>query len=235
MELVYLGHSGFAIKAKDYVVIVDYLEDKSCKLNEIFSNTEKVYVLVSHQHHDHFNSEIFNFVKYRNDITYILSSDIELNNIENLPKQIITLSKGESFEDGVFCVTAYGSTDVGVSFLMKIDGENVFHAGDLNNWHWEEESTIEEIEDAEKNYLSELNILAENVQSLKLAMYPVDPRMEGDYARGARQFLERIKVEYFVPMHTWGMWEKAFNISLYLNSEFGQCICLKEGECVTLN
>ena len=98
---------------------------------------------------------------------------------------------------------------------MKIDGEKVFHAGDLNNWHWEKESTTDEIEEAEQNYLDEINNLSNDVDSLYLVMFPVDPRMEGDITRGARQFLEKIRVKYFVPMHTWNMWEKAFDISKY--------------------
>ncbi|MEI3154718.1 MAG: hypothetical protein V8S95_06185 [Odoribacter sp.] len=48
-------------------------------------------------------------------------------------------------------IKAFGSTDIGISFLIDIDNIRIFHAGDLNNWHWEEESTPEEIAGTEKN------------------------------------------------------------------------------------
>ena len=32
------------------------------------------------------------------------------------------------------------STDEGVAFLVRVKEKTFFHAGDLNWWHWEEES-----------------------------------------------------------------------------------------------
>lgn len=32
-------------------------------------------------------------------------------------------------------------------------------------------------------------------------MFPVDPRLDGDFARGARQWLQCIPTRYFAPMH----------------------------------
>ena len=46
-------------------------------------------------------------------------------------------------------IQAFGSTDVGISFLIHLQGKSIFHAGDLNNWHWSEESTEQEIRKAE--------------------------------------------------------------------------------------
>ena len=42
-------------------------------------------------------------------------------------------------------VKAYGSTDIGISFLVKVDGLTIFHAGDLNWWHWKEDSLEEQL------------------------------------------------------------------------------------------
>lgn len=80
----------------------------------------------------------------------------------------------------------------------------------------------------------ELDYLQIDIDEIDVAMFPVDARMEGDYARGARQFLQRFKVRNFMPMHTWDMWDKSFDTKQYINEDFGKCICLKTGECVTL-
>ena len=36
-------------------------------------------------------------------------------------------------------IKAFGSTDIGISFLVSVDGVDIFHAGDLNWWHWWDE------------------------------------------------------------------------------------------------
>ena len=53
-------------------------------------------------------------------------------------------------------IEAFGSTDVGISFLIDLQGVRLFHAGDLNNWHWSEESTPQEIRKAEGDFLAEI-------------------------------------------------------------------------------
>lgn len=79
----------------------------------------------------------------------------------------------------------------------------MFHAGDLNNWHWKDESTPQEVAKAEGDYLHELTTLAQTVQHLHLAMFPVDPRIGTDFMRGAEQFIDKIKTDVLVPMHFW--------------------------------
>lgn len=96
---------------------------------------------------------------------------------------------------------AFGSTDVGVSFLVEVGGKKIFHAGDLNNWHWMDESSEAEWRGYEKNFLHELADLRSYTSGLDLAMFPVDPRLGREYMRGARQFVEQVKTAVFVPMH----------------------------------
>ena len=98
-------------------------------------------------------------------------------------------------------VEAFGSTDLGISFLLRLDGKLIFHAGDLNNWHWKEESTEEEVCEAENTYLAELEILARRTDRMDLVMFPVDPRLGLEYMLGAKQFVDRFRVGMFVPMH----------------------------------
>ena len=113
----------------------------------------------------------------------------------------VWLKKGEEYKDETLSVRAFGSTDVGVSFLLQASGKKIFHAGDLNNWHWMDESTEAEWKGAEKNFLHELDDLYAYTPEVDVAMFPVDPRLGKEYMRGAGQFVTKIKTHIFVPMH----------------------------------
>ena len=138
------------------------------------------------------------------------------------------MRKGDTYADERLKVTACGSTDVGVSFLVELNGLRIFHAGDLNNWHWEEESTPEEIAQMEGDFKKELNDLAQLAPRLDLAMFPVDPRMGGDFMRGARQFLDRIPTSCFVPMHFWAQPQKVAPFKPYAESKKTRFVLLGE-------
>lgn len=213
MKFIYVYHSGFILENDDVVVVIDYYKDSGRKgkegiVHDYLRNTEKrIYILASHAHPDHFNPEIFGWSEKKN-LRYILSSDIPKGD-KGWEGGVVWLDKGETWQDDFLRIKAYGSTDVGISFLLHIEGKHIFHAGDLNNWHWREESTEQEVEEAEKAFFREVSVLAKDVDFLDLAMFPVDPRLGADYMSGAKQFIDRIPVRKFVPMHFWERYEKA--------------------------
>ena len=214
MKLTYIYQSGFALEWDGFSILTDYCRDSSGETGggyvhgHLLKRPGTLYILVSHSHTDHFNPEIFNWQKEKNNIVYILSKDIAGVH-SHLPEGAIILDKLQCWEDSRIKVQAFGSTDIGISFLVETGGKKIFHAGDLNNWHWEEESTPEEVKGYETNYLDELELLAQTATHLDIAMFPVDPRLGKDYARGARQFIDRIKTDWFIPMHFWEKYDKA--------------------------
>lgn len=136
----------------------------------------------------------------RPDIRYIFSKDI-LKHRRASADDAFYINKGGVYEDDRLRIQAFGSTDVGVSFLIDLQGIRLFHAGDLNNWHWSEESTPQEIRKAEGDFLAEVRDLQQAAPAVDVALFPVDRRMGRDYMRGPLQFVERIKTRIFVPMH----------------------------------
>ena len=134
------------------------------------------------------------------DIKYIFSKDI-LKRRRAKADDAIYLKKGDAYQDELLTIKAFGSTDVGISFLIETEGRRIFHAGDLNNWHWSEESTEEEIRKANGDFLAEVKYLKEKAPDIDLVLFPVDRRMGKDYMKGAKQFIEQIKTTIFVPMH----------------------------------
>ena len=132
-------------------------------------------------------------------IKWVLSSDIQ----QKVSSQngLCFLSKGDVYRDERVTIKAYGSTDEGISFYIETGGKKIFHAGDLNNWHWNEEETPQDAAKNEKMFLDELSYIAKEVPELDAVLFPVDPRLGKDYTRGAEQFLDSIKTGLFIPMH----------------------------------
>ena len=165
MKLDYIYHSGFAIEADGITVIIDYYKDSSEEApdrgivhDHLLKKPGTLYVLSSHFHPDHFNRNILSWKEQRPDIRYIFSKDI-LKHRRATAKDAVYINKGDVYEDENIRIEAFGSTDVGISFLIDLQGVRLFHAGDLNNWHWSEESTPQEIRKAEGDFLAEIKNL----------------------------------------------------------------------------
>lgn len=224
MRLVYIYHSGFAIEGNGFSILFDYyrdarLADGSCYVYDHLLRREgPLYVFASHFHPDHFNPEILTWKAEKPDIVYLLSRDI-LKHRRAKEGDGHFLRVGEVFQDDILRAKAFGSTDVGVSFLLDLEDKKIFHAGDLNNWHWLDESTPAEVKDAEGRYLKEIGRLREETDHLDLAMFPVDPRLGTDFDRGARQLVDRLRIRIFVPMHFWEMPDKTRIVEPYITGK----------------
>ena len=98
------------------------------------------------------------------------------------------LGKGATWEDELLRVTATGSNDSGVSWVIETDGERIFHAGDLNNWYarfltddyhgglvYSPDFGID-IDPAkeEKRFLGELKDIRKLTDRFDMVMFPVD-------------------------------------------------------------
>ena len=83
--------------------------------------------------------------------------------------------------------------------------QSKYHAGDLNDWVWEEESDSYN-EQMTKDYRKQIKLLSEklNGREIDVAFVVLDPRQEKDYDKGMCYFLEHIPVKEVYPMHYWG-------------------------------
>ena len=92
------------------------------------------------------------------------------------------------------------STDAGVAFLVRCPEGIIYHAGDLNDWVWEEESE-QYNKQMTGNYRHEIDLI--QGEEIDLAFLPLDPRQGKDYARGILYFLKKVRVGKVFPMHYW--------------------------------
>lgn len=188
MKIEYIYHSGFSLETENYFLVFDYYR------GDIELKDKPTYVFCTHDHPDHFNPEIFNWAKGKSNILYILSSDIE----NTPPVKATFIDPYEEFIINDLHIKTFGSTDKGVSFLIQVDKKNIFFAGDLNWWHWKDNTDAEKYQE-EKDFKAEINKIKGN--NIDLAFFPVDPRLEEYYYLGGDYFINEIQPKVFVPIH----------------------------------
>lgn len=203
MTLTYVFHSCFMLETERSIVVSDFWKDSPGGIvrSTLGQTTKQVYFLASHFHADHFNREIFDISVPHGKKVTILSRDIIRRKRAKADEADVILRRGEAYSDDMIRVKAFGSTDSGVSFMLETEGKTVFHAGDLNNWHWQEESTPQEIKKMDGDYKAILRDIKAEYPAVDIVMFPIDPRLGSDFGRGARQWLETIKTGLLVPMH----------------------------------
>ena len=213
MNLTYYHHSGFSAAVEDILLVFDYRLGEHRELpadKRINENTlrryREVYVFISHEHPDHMDPEVFEWRKIV-PVTYVVSMDMPIGTRGKrmAPGDTLTLSQRVK-------VKAFGSTDLGVSFLVDVCGIRLFHAGDLNFWHWREESTVKEIEEAEEAFRRAVDPIMK--EDIDVAFFPVDPRQGRLFDAGANYFIMSVKPRLLIPMHFWGRAEIAVEFAL---------------------
>ena len=218
-------HSGFSVANGDSLLVFDYwrgeegeLTGKRALTPEDLAAYAHVYVFVSHDHIDHLDPVIYTWVDHPS-ISYIVSSDMPVG---TRGKRMAPGDRAE-LADGI-SVTAYDSTDLGVSFLVDFRGLKVFHAGDLNFWHWREESTMKEIEEAEQEFRKAVKPL--HGVPVDIAFFPLDPRQGSMFEAGANFFILQVKPRILIPMHYFHRAEVAVDYARTASSRSTEVIAL---------
>lgn len=229
IKVTYLDHSGFAVTLPDAILVFDYYRDPAHALHRLLNQNPSLPVVffATHRHPDHYNPGIFEIAQNHQRL-YILSNDIPAQKIPTR-LNVQGMSHGDVVEGIPGCkrIKAYGSTDVGISFFVTTtSGETIFHAGDLNLWHWKDEYTDRQQVRASQKFEQVLNQIKEEVSEMDIAMFPVDPRQGTDFAEGAHRFLAAIKVKNFFPMHFWGEYKEACDFPAYADSPDTRYHCL---------
>lgn len=188
IKVEYIFHSGFTLETKNHFFVFDYFK------GGIELPDKPVIVFVTHGHPDHLNEEIFKWSINHKDITYILSDDISANPSDS----IRIMGPYEQIDYLNLKIKTFGSTDLGFSFLIEVNGVNIFFAGDLNWWHWKNDPDEENIQ-MEKDFKYEMDKLTN--ENIDIAFFPVDPRQGEDYYLGGEYFIEKMKPKIFFPMH----------------------------------
>ena len=199
LTIGFLHHSGFVVEMENSILVFDDYKDPAGLLDEVINQSDKkLYFFVSHNHGDHFNPSILNYAGRAE--MYILHKDCHVP--PGIARPVVYMERGDEENIGPFHVKMYGSTDAGGSWYITGLGHTMFHAGDLNWWHWAGESEAENKE-ARQMYERELSKITE--KEVDIAMFPVDARQEVAREWGVKRFLEHLAVkQVLIPMHAFG-------------------------------
>lgn len=204
IEIWYMYHSGFAVKVKQKLLIFDYfcnraVNNQTSLYNGVFDPEEfkdhEVFFFVSHRHEDHYNPVIIKWMKRNPNIRLIISSDVK----DYRPHPNIFVAEPEhKYVINDMDIETYTSTDEGVAYLIKTGGICLFHAGDLNWWHWEGEpdSFNKQMETQYKTQIQKLKNY-----HIDIAFLVADPRQEKFSLLGLEWFLKEVFCSHVLPMH----------------------------------
>ncbi|UCD18829.1 MAG: ankyrin repeat domain-containing protein, partial [candidate division WOR-3 bacterium] len=199
--VVYLGHSGWAIKTENHLLIFDYFEAQNRALPIDASlasgyvvpaeiKSENVMVFASHDHGDHYDPRILGWKNDAPNIRYILGfrpRDIEHEYTYTEPHTTTEL-------EGL-TITTIRSNDSGVGFLIEVDGVTIFHPGDHANGSM----------DMSPNYTAEIDAIASMNKNIDLAFGPILGCSLGtpeSVQLGAHYAIETLNPKVFMPMHS---------------------------------
>ena len=195
----YLFHSGFAVRTAGHVLIFDYWRQRpkgkgfeSGVVNPDDLKEDDVIVFASHRHGDHYNRDNLSLGKTIPKLRLVLSDDIRA-----VPGALM-IGAGKTESQSDFTVQTLKSNDEGVAFVVDVDGLCIYHAGDLNWWHWEGEPDDYNA-DMAASYKAQIALLSG--RRIDAAFVPVDPRLGDQYAWGINHLMQSADVRWVVPMH----------------------------------
>lgn len=187
IKIRHIFHSGFEIEMNGKTILIDVY-------NHIDQYKNKdIICFVTHSHSDHFNPEILTLQDH-NKVVYVVSEDVPMDASDTVYK----VKKGDVFEIEPFQIKVFGTTDLGVSYLIKTEENTIFHSGDLNWWHWDHD-TKEHQENEKKQYFEEIALL--EGEKIDFAFVPVDNRLHSANRYAMDYFIKNLNPKYLIPMH----------------------------------
>jgi L-ascorbate metabolism protein UlaG (beta-lactamase superfamily) len=203
MKIYYLYHSAAAVELGGALLVFDYYRHKpGLGIGEGYIGADelkkasRVYVFVSHNHSDHFNPCVFEWAGVNPETTYILDADVP-----GAPEGAVRLYRGAEYTDDFLQVRAYGSTDIGVSFHVQHGRTSLFHAGDLNCWHWQDDGDERYARVMRTYFDREMRFIRHGIARIDYAFFPVDKRMGSGYEEGPDKFIEAMNPRVLIPIH----------------------------------
>ncbi|HEY4784520.1 MAG TPA: ankyrin repeat domain-containing protein [Bacteroidales bacterium] len=172
----YCGHSGWAVNTKNSLLVFDYWSRNKISARPSLTNgticpdelkNRKVFVFVSHDHSDHFDTIIYSWKKDIKDITYVFGFKPEKSWLYkkaayNGPDYVY-IENNQTKKIGNVKITTLNSNDTGQGFLVEVDGVSVYHPGDHALFTREDE----------EGFKKEVDFIANQNPDIDIAFLPV--------------------------------------------------------------
>jgi hypothetical protein len=200
VNVTYFFRSCFAVSVDKTLLLFSYTrvdeQDREAWISPAdMAGFRHIIVFIPAPSVEHMDTEAFLWPSYL-PVDFVAAPSLknfipEKENVHFLsPGQSITLLDTE--------ITAYPSVDDGVAFNAKVNDLNIYHAGELNLWHWRDENDARTVMEIEEEFNKLLDYQPSGVD---LAMFTVDPRQGGFYDEGVNRFMRRKLPKVLIPMH----------------------------------
>jgi ankyrin repeat protein/L-ascorbate metabolism protein UlaG (beta-lactamase superfamily) len=196
----YLGHSGWAIKTREHLLVFDYADRDRLPSQPGLCNGriepselagQDVTVFATHEHGDHLDPRIYEWHGRIPGLTYVFGcrpdSAPPFEYMEGRQMRVINGME----------VTTITSNDTGVGFVVNVDGLVIYHAGDHANRQ----------RDFSGPYRAEIEFLAAEGVKPDIAFMPISGCGFGDQEAvkiGVHYALKALQPRVFLPMHAGG-------------------------------
>ncbi|WP_173437477.1 MBL fold metallo-hydrolase [Sharpea azabuensis] len=195
MKVQLITHSSVLVEGKKHILLFDYFGQGHLNLKM----NKPLYIFNSHAHSDHYTPAIFDIKHPKK--KYILSNDIKPTH------DAFMMGPHESLDIDDLHIKTLFSTDQGVGFIVEMEDKKIYFAGDLNDWHWQEDNEQDHLDNIWQHdtYLKELSYLKQDY--FDIAFVPVDKRLDEHYIDGLMEFDQHVKAKYIMPIHYFGHYE----------------------------
>ena len=140
LEITYVYHNCFIIKWNNKSIVFDYPEILGDKEEDLIRKEvadKELAVLITHSHSDHFSEKFLDLRLIAKNFTCTVSFDVAKKS-SKCAKECLVVNERALFKIWDAEVKAYGSSDLGVSYLLKINGHSIYFAGDNADWRRKE-------------------------------------------------------------------------------------------------
>ena len=202
VAITYFYGSTFAVAIGKTLLIFSYHEKEQeellpVKINDRdFSGFNNIVVFSPHAVAEHFSEVIFTWKKSF-PISYVLHEEAR-DRAPDMPN-VHFVREGNHISIADVDIKVTSAAGEGVSFLVESHGISAFHAGDLNLWHWRDETPPTEIIGLEEKFYNAVASIPK--QPLDICMFPVDPNIGTMFEAGANHAIMALKPRLFLPMH----------------------------------
>jgi hypothetical protein len=201
VAITYFYQSTFAVALGKTLLIFSYHENnelaKSIAIRDRdLENFNNIVVFSPSPSAEHFDNVIFNW-KQSYPISYVLEEGCRKRSPRN--SNIRFCKAGDAFSIADVKVQVFDAAGQGLCFLVNTHSTSIFHAGDLNLWHWRDDREPLEIAKTEKAYYDAVEKIPR--EPLDICMFPLDPNQGSLFEAGANHIIMTLKPKLFLPMH----------------------------------
>ena len=200
-KITYLFHSGWLVETKNETILIDYIPSEDLNLDSVLfkkftkaiAEGKNSFILITHDHYDHFHKPLLNWNKKLKGITTILGWDYHISNNNS----VIKLNGRDSTKVNNVKITSHPSTDAGSGFLISTKNLTFYHAGDHAAWDT----------DALTAYSKEVDFVRSLARNIDIAFFPIARGKLGgckvteSITNGTILAIKNLQPRFVFPMH----------------------------------